>query len=274
MDRFAHIAANLIIGNDPSAATLECTLRGPRLRALASCIVAVTGADFEIRVNGDEAQMWTSLVLSEGDELAFGSRRAGARCYVAVAGGVAGDRWLGSLSTSLMVGRGGMHGRPVAAGDEISIASPPPQSATRHLSGDLRPKYRDHTLRVVAGPHFDRLTSESQQALFASTFTLGPDSDRMGYRLDGPVLEAPGPELLSFGLVTGAVQLPSGGHPIVLMADHQTAGGYPVIAVVISASMPVAAQLLPGDELQFEQVDIETALQLRADQRALLDSIR
>ena len=276
MDRFAHIAANLIVGNDPSAATLECTVRGPRLRALDSCVLAVAGADFELRLNGEEAPPWTSIALEAGDQLAFGARRSGARAYVALAGGVAGDRWLGSLSTNLMVARGGMHGRALMVGDDLSIAYRPEQSpiATHQLPPDLRPDYHDHTLRVVIGPHFERMSAASRGWLLESAFTLTTDSNRMGYRLDGPRLEAPGAELLSFGLVAGVVQLPGGGQPILLMADHQTAGGYPVIAVVVSASMSVSAQLLPGDELRFQEVDIETALSLRAGQRAVLDSIR
>lgn len=276
MDRFAHIAANLIVGNEPGAATLECTVRGPRLRANAACVLAVTGAEFEIRVNGDEAPMWAAITLSAGDELAFGTRRGGARGYVSVAGGVAGDRWLGSLSTILIVARGGMHGRPLTRGDVIATVDAVPESPalTRQFALDRRPNYRDHTLRVVAGPHIDRLTRESRDELFGSPFTVAPDSNRMGYRLDGPQLDAHGAELLSFGVVPGAVQMPGGGRPILLMADHQTAGGYPVVAVVVSASMPMAAQLLPGDELRFEEIDIDTALRLRADQRGFLASMR
>jgi allophanate hydrolase subunit 2 len=137
----------------------------------------------------------------------------------------------------------------------------------------LRPDYSDHSLRVIPGPHFDRLTPESRADLFGSSFVIGTDSNRMGYRLEGERLDAPGDELLSFGLVVGALQLPGGGNPILLMADHQTAGGYPVIAVVISASMPIAAQLAPGDEVRFVEVTIPEALEMRANQRAALDSI-
>lgn len=275
MDRFAHSAANLIVGNDRGAATLECTLRGPRLTALSACVVAVTGGDFELRVNGHEAPMWTGLQLAEGDELAFGARRLGARAYIGVAGGIAGDRWLGSLSTNLMARRGGIEGRPLVAGDIVRSAFEPLTApvAGRHLAPERRPSYADRTMRVVEGPHFDRLTRESAGELFGSAFTVGPDSNRMGYRLSGPRLEAPGEELLSFGLVAGALQLPGGGAPILLMAEYQTAGGYPVIAVVTSASMPVAAQLIPGDELRFAAVDLDTALQMRADQRAALLSL-
>ena len=275
MDRFAHTAANLLVGNDRGAATIECTLRGPRLVASSACVVAVTGGDFDVRLNGVNAPMWTSLPLAEGDELNIGPRSSGARAYVAVAGGVAGDRWLGSLSTNLMARRGGVNGRALVAGDVISAASTPASTpvARTSLAPELRPDYRDHVLRAVPGPHFDRLTAEGVAAFSGSAFTLTPDSDRMGYRLSGPRLEAEGDELLSFGLVAGAVQLPAGGSLILLMADYQTAGGYPVIAVVVSASLPVAAQLVPGDEVRFALVDLETALQLRSEQRAALASL-
>lgn len=275
MDRFAHRAANLLTGNDENAATLECTLSGPQLVALRSCLVAITGADFDPHVNGLPAPMWTGVFLSEGDELSFAGRRWGARAYIAVAGGVAGDRWLGSISTSLLAERGGMHGRLLSAGDVIAVSSAPssPAISGRELGHHDRPSYTDQTLPAIAGPHINRLDPVSRRALFGSAFRVGRDADRMGYRLEGPVLEASGDELLSFGLVAGAVQVPRSGQPILLMADHQTAGGYPVVAAVASASMPVAAQLLPGDELRFAEVGIEAALRMRAAQRAALDSL-
>lgn len=270
MDRFAHIAANLLVGNDAGAATLECTLRGPRLVALTACVVAVAGADLDLRVNDRPAPLWTAVSLQEGDAVGFGARRSGARSYLAVAGGLAGDRWLGSLSTNVMAGRGGL-GRALRRGDELAAGEPrQDNAAARHV---VPPDYSDHTLRVIAGPHVHRLSRDSRDKLFTATFTVGPDADRMGYRLDGPPLAMPDADLLSFGLVAGALQLPAGGRPILLMADHQTAGGYPVIAVTVSASMPVAAQLAPGDEVRFAETDIATALRLRADQRAALASL-
>ena len=274
MDRFAHSAANLLVFNDRSAATLECTLIGPRLAAEAACVVAVTGGDLDPRLNGRPIPMWTSVAMAPGDVLAFGRRRIGARAYVAVGGGILGDRWLGSMSTNVMAARGGMHGRTLARGDVLAGGdSWRPAVGGRELAASLRPDYADPSLQTIAGPHFDRLSAESRESLFGSTFRLGTDSNRMGYRLEGAHLVAAVEELLSFGLVAGVVQLPSGGRPILLMADHQTAGGYPVVATVASASMPVAAQLAPGDELRFAETSIEAALQLRAAQRAALDSI-
>ena len=274
MDRFAHSAANLLVFNDRSAATLECTLLGPRLVAESARVIAITGADLAPRVNDEPAPMWTSIALTPGDVLSFGRRQSGARAYIAVAGGVAGDRWLGSISTYVTGARGGMHGRPLVAGDVISAGeSWRPGRPGRILAETMRPSYDDHALHAIAGPHVERLLRESREALFSAMFTLGADSNRMGYRLEGAHLEAPGEELLSFGLIAGVLQLPSGGRPILLMADHQTAGGYPIVAVVAGASMPVAAQLAPGDELRFVETSIEDALRLRAAQRAALDSL-
>jgi antagonist of KipI len=276
MDRFAHRAANLLVGNEEGGATLECTLSGPVLMALRPCLVAITGADFDPRVNGEPAPMWAGVFLGEGDGLSFAGRRWGARVYIAVAGGIGGDRWLGSLSTSLLATRGGMHGRPLAAGDVITANGVPaaPAISGRLLSPADRPDYADHALHAIAGPHARRLDSESRKALFGAAFSVSRDADRMGYRLEGPMVDASGDELLSFGLAAGAVQVPRSGQPILLMADHQTAGGYPVVATIASATMPVAAQLLPGDELSFSEISVEAALRMRKDQRAALDSLR
>jgi antagonist of KipI len=276
MDRFAHSAANLLVGNEPGAATLECTLTGPRLVAERSCLVAITGADLDPRVNGEPTAMWTGIFLSAGDHLAFGIRRRGARAYIAVAGGVAADRWLGSQSTNLMAARGGMHGRALMAGDVVSVGAGPstPAVSGRQLPRHLRPDYDDHSLHAIAGPHIDRLGPLGRHTLFTSAFKVSHQADRMGYRLEGPDLDSSGDELLSFGLTAGVVQLPAGGRPILLMADHQTAGGYPVIATVAGAWLPVAAQLAPGDELHFVVVSVEAALRMRRARQAALDSLR
>jgi len=276
MDRFAHTAANLLVGNDPAAATLECTVRGPVLGADQACMVAITGADFDAHVNGAPVPAWTSLPLGPGDKLTFAGRREGARMYIAVAGGFAGERWLGSLSTNLMAGRGGMDGRPLRAGDTLMVAGETHNRAVvgRRVPEELQPAYRDHTLYAIAGPHLKRLEPASRGALFQATYRLSNESDRMGYRLEGPRLAVTGQELLSFGLVAGAIQVPHNGQPILLMADFQTAGGYPVVATVVSASLPIAAQLLPGDELRLVSVTPERAQKMRLALAAALDTIR
>jgi antagonist of KipI len=276
MDRFAHSAANLLVGNDPGAATIECTLTGPHLVAEHPCLIAITGADFNPQVDGKPAPMWTGLFLGQGDRLTFGVRRGGARAYVAVAGGIEADRWLGSLSTNLMAARGGMRGRVLKSGDVLARAGEPlrPVVSGRMLAERSRPKYSDRTLHAIAGPHYKRLDAAARGLLFSATFKISRDADRMAYRLEGPNLVTEGEELLSFGLTFGAVQVPRSGQPILLMADHQTAGGYPVVATVITASLPIAAQLLPGDEVRFAETTIERSLEMRRAMRAALDSLR
>jgi antagonist of KipI len=275
MDRFAHRAANLLVGNDEGAATLECTINGPHLEVLTSCLVAITGADLDVHINDQPEPMWTGMFLRAGDRISFAGRRSGARAYIAIGGGVSGDRWLGSLSTYLLAARGGMHGRQLLAKDVIESAgrTTAPNISGRHLSPNLRPDYTDHTLAAIPGPHVKRLGAEGRKLLFSETFKISRDADRMGYRMEGRNLDAEGDELLSFGLAAGVIQLPRSGQPILLMADHQTAGGYPVVATVASAAMPVAAQLLPGDELTFKETTVEAAHRLRAAQREALDSL-
>jgi allophanate hydrolase subunit 2 len=127
---------------------------------------------------------------------------------------------------------------------------------------------------MIVGPHVKRLSAESRRLLFEAHYRVSRDADRMGYRLEGPQLATTGDELLSFGLVAGAVQVPHSGQPILLMADHQTAGGYPVVATVVSASLPIAAQLLPGDEVRFAEVTLERAREMRVALSSALDSLR
>ncbi len=276
MDRFALAAANRLVGNIESAPALECALTGPALLTRRPCLVAITGGDFTPAVNGNEIPSWTGIYLAEGDRLSFGPRRSGARVYVAVAGGFSGQRWLGSASTYLLIGRGGHEGRTLKAGDRLLVAGPGarPLVAGRHAARRLRPHYGpEPVLDAVPGPHHGRLTGPSRAALFRAKFEVTREADRMGYRLRGPDLEVTGRELISLGLTMGAVQLPPGGQPILLMADHQTAGGYPIILGVSRSSLPLAAQLLPGDHLSFRQVTVTDAQQAWRELRGALDQI-
>jgi antagonist of KipI len=277
MDRFALAAGNLLVGNPEGAAGLECALAGPSLVALSTCVVAVTGADFQPALNGEPVPGWTSLFLAEGDRLSFSGRLGGARLYISVAGGIAGERWLGSVSTQLLVGRGGLHGRPVKAEDELFPAGPAPRPAVAGhvLAEPFRPAYAvEPELAAISGPHIRRLTAASRRAFYRERWTVGRDADRMGYRLEGPELEISGPDLVSFGLAMGCVQVPPAGQPIVLMADHQTAGGYPVVAGVARADLPLLAQLLPGDHLRFREGTVEVAQNEWRRLRSALEGLR
>jgi antagonist of KipI len=277
MDRFALAAANLLVGNAENTGALECTLAGPVLAARESCLVAIAGADFQPAVNDEPVPVWTSLFLAKGDRLSFKGRRWGARSYVAVAGGFAGERWLGSVSTYLLVGRGGFHGRQLKKGDLLETAAEPPRPmiSGRNLPVRLRPAYLDAArLAAVPGPHFRHLSPAARKSFFSATYAVSREADRMGYRLEGAELPMKGEELVSFGLAFGAVQVPSSGQPILLMADHQTAGGYPAVAGVARADLPRAAQLVPGDKVQFQQVGVEPAQQAWRGLRAALDTLK
>jgi len=277
MDAFALVAANLLVGNPEGAAALECALSGPTLTALTGCLVAVTGANFQASLNGQPMPTWEGVFVAPGDRLEFAGRIRGARVYIAVAGGLTGDRWLGSVATYLLAGRGGIHGRPVKAGDLLAAAGPPPRPlvAGRELPEPLRPPYRDHPeLLTIAGPYISRLSAKQRRALFAEEWTVSRDADRMGYRLEGPELAVDGPELVSFGLTAGCVQLPASGKPILLMADGQTAGGYPVVATVARCDLPLAAQLMPGDHLRFRETTVEAAQEEWRRRQSALDRLR
>ncbi|HXM57752.1 MAG TPA: biotin-dependent carboxyltransferase family protein [Candidatus Dormibacteraeota bacterium] len=277
VDRFALVAANRLVGNPEGAAGLECALSGPTLVAMRSCLVAVTGADFGASLNGSPLPGWTGVFLSEGDRLTFTGRRWGARVYVAVAGGLEAERWLGSAATYLLVGRGGVHGRTLKAGDELRLAGavPHPSVAGRCLPDGLRPAYAvEPELAAVPGPHVRMLSPASRRAFLREPWKVSRDADRMGYRLEGETLQVKAEELVSFGLAMGCVQVPPAGQPILLMADHQTAGGYPVVAGVARADLPLAAQLLPGESLRFREVTVETAQAEWRRQRTALDTLR
>jgi antagonist of KipI len=276
MDRFAMAAANLLVGNPEGAAGLECALSGPALTVLAGCLVAVTGADFGPLLNGSPIPGWTGIFMAPGDRLTFAGRRAGARLYVAVAGGVAADRWLGSAATYVLTGRGGVEGRPLKAGDVLRAAATvrSPLVAGRELPAPARPPYSaEPELAIIPGPHATRLGVPARRALHGEPWTVSRDADRMGYRLEGPELAASGPELVSFGLTVGCLQLPPSGQPILLMADGQTAGGYPVIATVTRCDIPLAAQLAPGDRLRFRPTTVAAAQTAHRARRRSLDSL-
>lgn len=275
MDRFAVSAANLLVGNAENTGVLECTIRGPRIDVLADCLVAVTGGDLEFRVNDGQAPLWAAVRLRAGDTVSLSQRRSGARAYLAVGGGFAGDRWLGSVSTYVAAGRGGIAGRPLQVGDVLESATAPAGGAPAlSLAPDLRPCYSaEPVLAAVVGPHDSRLARTSRTALLKERWTLTPNSDRMGFRLEGPELEMKTGELLSFGTTFGCLQVtPSG--PILLMADHQTSGGYPVAACVARASLPLAAQLAPGDSLTLRPVKVEQAHREWERLRSGLESLR
>lgn len=278
MDLFAHRVANMLVGNGDALATLEASLLGPAITFDEPAVIALAGADLSATINGNEAAPWHAIGIPQGATLRFGEARAGCRAYIAVAGGIDLPPVFGSRSTYLRAQFGGHEGRALRSGD-VLVSGTPSLTAQRIASSlrssgatgvgrwtvasSVRPAYNDDPIvRVVPGEHHDLLDEASRERLLSSTFKVSSNSDRMGYRLSGGPLSLLEPtELLSEGVAFGTIQLPPGGEPIVLMADHQTTGGYPRIGEVASVDLPLIAQLKPGDRLRFRLVSVEKAQQ-------------
>jgi antagonist of KipI len=272
MDMFSHRLANQLVSNDESAATLEVTLIGPEIQFDVPTTIAVAGAEFELSCDDRAVPMSTSVNIEAGQRLRFGKRIQGARAYLAVAGGVQGPLLLGSRATHLVSRMGGHDGRALIAGDRVPIAAGPRPRATRKAAGLVLPTGGRARLRVVPGPQADWFHADAMRAVAGVSFRVSPRSNRMGYRLEGPPLaRVREGELISEPVGMGAIQVPGAGEPILLMADRQTAGGYPKIGHVISADLPLAGQLAPGDFIEFVTCTHQEAIAaLIARERQLL----
>jgi len=277
MDLFSLRAANRLVGNSDGAACLEMTLVGPRLRFLAPATIAVTGADLGAQLDGRPVPLWESVLVEPGTELWFAGPESGIRAYLAVAGSLDVPLVLGSRSTYTRSALGGLDGRRLQAGDTLDVVGEGPVllGGTLRLPADRRPACgHAHVLRVVLGPQDDRFTSAGIETFLSSTYTVAPQSDRMGYRLSGPRIEhLRGPDIISDGTPFGAVQVAGDGVPIVLMADRGTAGGYTKIATVIGPDIPKLAQAAPGETVTFEAVTLDAACRAVQEQEDHLAAI-
>ena len=252
LDAVSHRIANAAVGNDLHCASIEVTLQGPELRFDSRSAIAIAGADFAVTLDGAPMPMATGVVCHAGSVLRFGERRAGARAYIAVDGGADVPAVLGSRSTHVLAALGGVAGRPFRAGDLVPLGA----SGTRLPRRAVRRRLPDGgaRLRVMPGPHDDRFPAAAIDTLHRSRFTITPHSNRMGYRLTGgaPIRRTTDEEMISDATFAGAVQVPPSGDPILLMADRQVTGGYPIVAVVITADLPIVGQLAPGDWIEFQ----------------------
>jgi antagonist of KipI len=263
MDTTSLRLANLLVGNAANAAALEATVTGPELRFDGDATIAVTGGDLSATLDARAVALNTAMPVRAGSVLRFGERRRGARAYIAFDGGIATPPSLGSRSTHVMSGLGGLHGRALRAGDALPLQAGGGASR-RHrpvppvVAGGAR-------LRVLPGPQDDVFGPAALDTLQRTRFTITAHSDRMGYRLRGRArIERAGDrEMISDVTVAGGIQVPPSGNPILLMADRQTTGGYPQVATVITADLPAAGQLAPGDWMEFQ-------LCTRADAQAAL----
>jgi biotin-dependent carboxylase-like uncharacterized protein len=276
MDRLALAAANCLVGNELFAAAIEIGPFGAAFTARQGAVrVALAGAPRRADIAGSAVASDTSMTLADGETLTLGFARGGSFSYLAIEGGVAGERMFGSLAVNARAGLGSPYPRPLQAGDELQVAAAS-SAAERRI--DL-PATVEGPIRVVMGPQDDEFGDDAKKMLLESDWRISPTSDRMGYRLEGPVIKhLHGHNIVSDGTVNGSIQVPGNGAPIVLMPDRGTTGGYPKIATVITADLGRFAQIPAARGFRFKAVSMpeaqEEARKFAALLRTLPDRLR
>jgi antagonist of KipI len=282
MDGVSLSIANALVGNPADAAAIEITVLGPDLEFARDTLVALAGGDFECSIPANRP-----VLLRAGARLSITRNLRGARAYLAVAGGIAVEPVLGSRSTYIPGRFGGLHGRVLKRGDRIPLVEDS-AGVSQERFASLKHK-REHSVRwsvppptvpdrepivlhAIEGEHFGHFDATMQRAFFDTVWKIGPESNRMGFRLMGATLSrSSAEEILSGPTTLGSVQVPANGVPIALMADHQTTGGYPRIAEIASADVPRLAQLGPGGTLHFARCGLDMAAELRRDLKNRLE---
>jgi antagonist of KipI len=285
-DRFAARIANFLVGNKANATVLEIHFPGPQILFEQNALISITGADMQPTINGEPVECWRPLMIRKNSLLQFSKLESGAWAYLSVHGGFEGKEWLGSFSTNIKAGAGGWMGRHLQKGDELPIGEmhiyyPVLLSDEQSWIGlpwkaDISDTYQNgQEIFVLKGAEWESIKPDSQIKFIEGRFSILPSSDRMGYQLKGTTLERrDSNDMVSTAVNFGTIQLLSGGQLIILMSDHQTTGGYPRIANVISAHLPKLAQLKTGDAVQFKTVDVETAEELLLAQQQHLQILQ
>lgn len=269
MDRLSLAAANALVGNAPMAAAIELGPFGAAFTAHGGPVrVALSGAQRNADIARHPVAFDTSMTIAEGETLTLGFARNGSFSYLAIEGGIAGEAVFGSLSVNARAGLGSPYPRPLQAGDTLDVAT---ASGAPERRIDL-PAKPEAPIRVVLGPQDEEFSDEAKALFLASDWKISATSDRMGYRLEGPVIRhLHGHNIVSDGTMNGSIQVPGNGQPIVLMPDRGTTGGYPKIATVISADFGRFAQISPGKSFRFASVSMAEA---QAEARKLAELIR
>ena len=268
MDREAYDAANRIAGNREGAACLEMTMLGAALEFDAFAICALTGAEMNARLGGSPVRRYQAFYVLPGQRLTLGAATEGCRGYLAVQGGIDVPIVMNSRSTDLKSRLGGLEGRALKAGDRLPVGA-----MIRKRDPSLRPYpipefQSEVTVRVILGPQEDYFTAAGLETLFRESYRVSEASDRMGIRLEGTPVEAKdGVDIVSDAITFGSVQIPKNGKPIILMADHQTTGGYAKPCTVVSEDLPRLAQLRPGDRVRLERVEIDEIQRIQRKKR-------
>ncbi|CEA03686.1 KipI antagonist [Jeotgalicoccus saudimassiliensis] len=270
MDYESFYLANALLGNSNDTAVLEMTLYGVTFEVLHSTSMATAGALMELTINGEPYNTGTALDLVKGDIVKFGGVKSGARTYAAFSGGLDLPKELGSYSTHTRSKMGGFKGRVLEAGDVLPVKG----KIVEHNFRSIRKEKAEGTeIRFIPGQQYDRFTKDSRLAFADSEYTVTKDSDRMGARLEGTVLESSdADDILSEPTQFGSIQVPKNGQPIILLADRQTAGGYKKIGTVAKVDLPKIAQKKPGEKITFTEISVEEASGLYKDSlKALTD---
>jgi biotin-dependent carboxylase-like uncharacterized protein len=263
VDAFAYRISNLLVGNEGDEGVIEATVMGPILNVLEDGVIAITGGDLSPFLNDAPLTMWESISVKRGDKLSFKGLKKGCRAYLAVGGGIDVPPFMGSRSTYVAGKIGGIEGRPLVKGDRIpkgkKFGTP-----EKRVPPELIPVYSSNpTLHVILGPQDDYF-SEGIETFLNSEFKVSSKADRMGYRLEGPVIshkDGVDKSIISEPSVPGGIQVPPDGQPIILLIE-QTVGGYTKIATVISTDIGFVGQAKPGDRIRFKAVDLKEAHRL------------
>jgi biotin-dependent carboxylase-like uncharacterized protein len=275
MDTFSLIAANLLVANDPNAACLEVTLFGPELQALTKTQIAVTGGVFSPKINGQSVPMWQTIGVEEGDVIALEKIEKGCRAYLSIRGGINTPLVLGSRSTYVRGGFGGMNGRQLKTGDIIGGFETPLLRIGYSMPEEIVPQFAGKfTIHVILGPQAYMFTENGINAFLSSQYMVTSEADRMGYRLDGQIIEHKAKaDIISDALLPGAVQVPKSGKPIVIMRDAQTTGGYAKIAVAITSDVSFLGQAKPNDTIEFFEIKLQQAHEKMREYCMLLNNL-
>jgi antagonist of KipI len=273
MDPYSLQMGNLLVGNVLGEAALEVPLIGPVLMALHDVSMAICGGNLSPKINGQEIPLWKSNVIKKGQILSFGELKEGVRTYISIAGGIDVPLVLNSKSTYLTGKFGGFEGRAIKEGD--TLFGNPFTRRNRFLHTQLIPKYTSPLrVRVIVGPHTDKFTPAGLETFLNDEYSISSQSNRMGYQLTGPKIEHRSTaDIISDAIPLGGIQVPASGQPIILMAEHQTTGGYSRIGTVISADIPLLAQAQPGTSVRFMEISLQTAQDLLIARRRRLKSL-
>lgn len=276
MDLRSMRIANLLVGNNENDGVIEMTMLGLSAEFTCPSVIALTGADMQPKLNGEEIPMYETVEVQAGDKLTMGAAKQGMRGYLAVAGGFDIDPVMGSQSTNLKVKLGGFQGRKLAAGDQIPLRREADLSQCGHNKCAPENDYPQvAVVRVMFGPQEDYFTQKGIDTFLSARYNVSGQSDRMGVRLEGEKIENKnGVDIISDGIAYGSVQIPASGTPIIMMADRQTTGGYAKIATVITADLHKIAQAKPGSFIRFRAVTEKEAVAALKEERSFLKQLQ